>query len=65
MGVTSLITPIDFSLQIYYFDVWVMLAASILLGLLAYRKITISRTIGIIMTLAYAAYLITTIAISP
>ena len=64
MGVTSLITPIDFTSHIYYFDVWIMLAASILLSLLAYRKATIFRGVGIIMTLAYIAYLATTVAIS-
>ncbi|MCF6320161.1 MAG: calcium/sodium antiporter [Rhizobiaceae bacterium] len=61
MGVTSLIQPIIVTAHIYEFDVWIMLASSILLGLLAYWKINISRTIGLVMAIGYATYVSTTV----
>jgi len=61
MGVTSLIQPIIVTPHIFGFDVWVMLASSILLGLFAYLRMNITRTIGLAMTIGYGVYVTTTV----
>lgn len=62
MGITSLIKPINVTQHIFGFDVWVMLAASILLGAFAYLKMNISKWLGIGMAACYLAYLAATVA---
>lgn len=58
IGVTALVKPLSVTSHIFSFDVWVMLAASILLGTIAYMKITISKPMGFAMVLCYSAFII-------
>ncbi len=62
IGLTALIRPIQVTQHIFGFDVWVMLAASILLGIFAYLKLNISRTLGLAMSVCYFAYVAATVA---
>jgi cation:H+ antiporter len=62
MGLTTLIRPILVTQHIFGFDVWVMMAASMLLGVFAYLKLNISRGLGIAMTACYVAYVAATVA---
>ncbi len=57
MGITTIITPVAVGSHLIYVDMWVMLAASLLLAWLAYYKKNISRRSGIIMSAAYIIYL--------
>ncbi len=59
MGVAALIVPIPVGGHIITLDIWVMLATSLFLGLLAHFKLSIGRALGAAMTLAYAAYIVT------
>jgi len=63
MGVTTIITPITVTQHIFGFDVWVMLATSILLGVFAFLKLNVSRGVGIGMSACFAAYLAVTVAL--
>ena len=58
LGVTALIQPIPVSPQMMAFDIWVMLAATLLLALLIVLGIRIGRRIGSLMVLGYAGYVI-------
>lgn len=62
MGLTTIIAPISVTQHVFGFDVWVMLATSILLGIFAYLKLNVSRSVGIAMTVCFAAYLAVTVA---
>ena len=64
MGITTLLTPIAVSQQLFVFDVWVMLAASILLGVFAYLKLNITRMWGVAMSACYIAYIVATVTFS-
>ncbi|MEM7215714.1 MAG: calcium/sodium antiporter [Pseudomonadota bacterium] len=57
MGVTTLIASVDVGAHLIYVDMWVMLGASLLLGWLAWHKKRISRRSGVIMMVAYVAFL--------
>ncbi len=57
MGVTSLLMPVPVSAEIINYDLWVMLAASVLLIPFAYFRIPIGRVVGVAFSLAYAAYI--------
>jgi len=58
LGVTALIQPIPVSPQMMAFDVWVMIAATLLLTLLIVMGIKISRRIGSLMVIGYLSYVI-------
>ena len=56
LGVTALIAPLPVPAQMVRFDLWVMLAAALLLGPFLFRGIRIGRRIGAALLAAYAAY---------
>jgi cation:H+ antiporter len=58
LGVTALIQPIPVSPQMMAFDVWVMIAATLLLTLLIVMGIKIGRRIGSLMVIGYLSYVI-------
>jgi len=57
MGVTSILIPVPISDQVLHFDLWVMLAASLLLIPFAYYRLPIGRLTGLVFTLAYVGYI--------
>jgi len=58
MGITSLITPVISGNHIVSFDMWVMLAVSILLGLIAHYLKVITFKTGLAMISTYAIYVV-------
>ena len=58
LGVTALIQPIPVLPQMMAFDVWVMIAATLLLTLLIVMGIKIGRRIGSLMVIGYLSYVI-------
>lgn len=56
MGATSVIEPIDIPRQIANFDIWVMLAATVLLVFFARTGIKVQRWEGWVLLSSYAAY---------
>lgn len=56
LGVTAMVKPIDVPPEIADFDIWVMLAATVLLFLVALSRWKISRLEGGAMLASYAAY---------
>lgn len=57
LGITAVIQPIDVPAEIVRFDIWVLSAATALLVLLAIRLSKITRGEGLLLLLAYGAYL--------
>ncbi|WP_371931787.1 calcium/sodium antiporter [Mameliella sp. MMSF_3552] len=57
LGVTALVTPIAVPAQVMGFDVWVMLATTLLLLVFAVTGARISRREGAVLLAGYAAYL--------
>lgn len=62
MGVTATVTNVPVGQHIINFDMWVMLAATLLLIALPVFKVTLKRKAGIVLTGAYLAYLVVTAA---
>lgn len=58
MGVTGMVIPLDIAPVIIGYDMWVMLAVSLLLAVLCYAKITTGKLLGASMLLAYTAYIV-------
>ena len=56
LGVTAMVKPIDVPPEIADFDIWVMLAATVLLFLVALSRWKITRLEGGVMLASYAAY---------
>ncbi|MEL6978939.1 MAG: calcium/sodium antiporter [Pseudomonadota bacterium] len=65
VGVTALIAPIPAPPELLTFDVWAMLAASVLMLAMAWAKGGLSRAEGLVLLLCYVLYLGVTIATSP
>lgn len=57
VGVTSLVTPLKVPAQIRGVDIWVMVAATLLLVVFAVTGRRLSRREGIVFLLAYVAYI--------
>ncbi len=57
LGVTGLITPLDISLQIAEFDVWIMLLASLSFLWLMRERARLSRLVGALFLCAYGGYI--------
>jgi cation:H+ antiporter len=60
LGITALFFPLDVDPHLLRVDIWVMLAAAGLLGLMYMRKLELGRVAGIAMSGAYVAYLVVT-----
>jgi cation:H+ antiporter len=65
MGASALAGPIMIDKSLMRFDFWVMLLSSLVLLLYVLRRQPIGRKTGAIFTLAYIAYLLVVIFISP
>jgi len=57
VGITAMVTPISIPAEILRLDIWVMLAATLLLVPFVVWKVPIGRTAGIAFLAAYAAYI--------
>lgn len=57
MGVTATIVPIPVADRVVYVDMWVMLAACLLLAALAHYSIAIGKRLGLAMFSAYVIYI--------
>ncbi len=62
LGITALVTPVAVPAEIIRLDIWVMLAATLLLLGFAVTGWRVSRTEGAVLLAAYAAYLATLFA---
>lgn len=58
MGVASLVGTIPVDREILHFDIWIMLAASLVLIPFVFLKFDISRFWGIVLSVAYISYLV-------
>ena len=58
LGITSLVKPLPVPQQILHFDLWVMLAAALLMGPFLFRAIPIGRRVGAALLAGYAAYVV-------
>jgi cation:H+ antiporter len=61
-GATALVTPIPVPPEIAAFDIWVMLAATLLLILFVWTGLRLGRREGAVLLLSYVAYLIVQLA---
>lgn len=64
MGVAASITEVEVPLQFIRYDMWVMLAATLILLPLVWKKSCITRTAGICFVVFYVTYLASQIMIS-
>lgn len=58
MGITSLFGPLVVPEQMLRFDLWLMLATTLLVGPFLFRHIAIGRVVGAVFVAIYAAYTI-------
>lgn len=61
LGITALIAPLPLPESFLHFDLWIMLAAALAIVPIILAHGTITRSTGIIFTIAYGAYLFFTI----
>jgi cation:H+ antiporter len=57
LGLTALIMPVDVDPRIVGIDMWVMLAAALLVALFGYVRIDAGRGWGVVMLAAFAVYI--------
>jgi len=57
MGAASLVGNVNVPRELEYFDVWVMLVATIALTIFILKRVPIGRKTGIILLVAYALYM--------
>ena len=60
MGITGLVVPLPVGGHMLQFDVWVMLAVTALLAVVAFSHYCIGRWTGLALALLYVAYLLAT-----
>lgn len=63
VGVTALVGPIPVDPEFLEFDLWVMLAAALVLIPFVFYKVNIGRGLGALLSVGYVAYVILTILI--
>lgn len=56
IGITAMVTPIAVGAHINSFDIWIMLAAALLLGPFAMQRATITRVAGLFFVALYGAF---------
>lgn len=56
LGITSLVMPLPVPVEILRFDLWVMLASSLLLAPFLFRGLAVSRAVGAAFLTAYGVY---------
>lgn len=57
MGITVTVIPIPIPEQILVYDIWVMLACAVLLYIFAAKRLSLGKTWGIFLSVAYVAYI--------
>ncbi len=57
MGITLIIIPVPVGEHIIHLDMWVMFGVSVLLGIIAFFKDAITRSMGLVMLALYATYI--------
>lgn len=57
LGITSMVADIPVPVPMLEFDLWVMLAAAVILFPLAFFKIPVGRVVGILFLAAYGGYM--------
>lgn len=62
IGITSLVGEIPVTAEFLTFDLWVMLAASLLLIPFVYFRVNLTRIAGLVLTGLYVAYLVALLA---
>lgn len=58
IGIASLVGPIPVDPEFLRFDLWVMLAASLLLVPFVFLRVDISRVFGVVLTMLYVTYIL-------
>ena len=58
MGVASLVGQVPVASEFLTFDLWVMLAASLILIPFVFFKVDINRMWGVLLTMLYVTYLV-------
>ncbi len=58
MGVTSLFGPLPIAKELLHFDLWLMLGASLLLGVFVFTRMNMGRLWGFGFLALYAAYMV-------
>lgn len=58
IGVSSLVGNLPVAVELMSFDIWIMLAASLLLGVFVLKRIDITRLWGIVFSGLYVAYVL-------
>lgn len=58
IGVSSLVGQLPVDTELMQFDIWVMLASSLLLGLFVLKRIDITRLWGIVLSALYVLYVL-------
>jgi cation:H+ antiporter len=56
LGITALIAPLPVPVQMLHFDLWVMLAAALLMWPFLFRAIPVGRAAGLALMTGYASY---------
>jgi len=56
IGITAMVTPIDIPSEILRLDIWIMLAATLVLVPFVVWEVPIGRVAGVVFLCAYAAY---------
>jgi cation:H+ antiporter len=62
IGVAALVGPIPVDPEILHFDIWVMLAASLVLAPFVFLRWSMGRIVGLVFTALYVAYLLLLLA---
>ncbi|SLN15413.1 Inner membrane protein YrbG [Roseivivax jejudonensis] len=62
IGIAALIAPMEVDAEFLRFDLWVMLAASLLLMPFVFLGWNLTRWIGVLLSVAYVAYVLTVLA---
>ena len=58
MGITAVVVPIDIPQEVLALDVWVMLAAGVLVLAFAWFRTTIRWPLGLVLCALYASYIL-------
>ena len=56
MGLTAMVSPLPVPPKIMDFDIWVMLGAALVLAVVVLSRLKISRAVGLVFCIAYAAF---------
>lgn len=58
LGVSGLVGPLSMPPEMLRFDVWVMLAVALVLGPFVFRRLPITRGVGLALVAAYVVYVV-------